>query len=461
MKHSSFAGLIGVAREDITPPVGIFCRNWGAAKHDAATGIHRPLALTALTLQESAPSKPLVLIDTDLGWFADLRFARRFLGHLRDSLGLSPERLIFGMSHTHSAPPLLVEAEPEWEGRELLAPYTEQVHDAAVRAVKNALAQAQPATLEWHTGHCTLASNRDLPEGKRIIVGYNPAKPADDTLLVGRISRPDGSILATLANYACHPTTLAWENALISPDYVGAMRETVERHTENAPALFLQGASGELAPRHQYVGDPAVADRHGRQLGFAVLATLADMNPPGHALVYAGVVESGAPLAAWQQVPCVSSRELRAVVWPVELPLKQWPKAEELAQQFRDCQDRAMAERIRRKLKIRRCLGDGPHFPLELVAWQIGDAVLCGTMAEPYSAMQQRLRKAFPERSVVWMNLINGSLGYLPPADLYDQDQYGVWQTPIERGGLEQFAAAAEQLIAGWLGAQKQTSLSG
>ena len=59
------------------------------------------------------------------------------------------------------------------------------------------------------------------------------------------------------------------------------------------------------------------------------------------------------------------------------------------------------------------------------------------------------------------MNLINGSLGYLPPADLYDQDQYGVWQTPIERGGLEQLAAAAEQLIAAWLGAQKQTSLSG
>lgn len=35
------------------------------------------------------------------------------------------------------------------------------------------------------------------------------------------------------------------------------------------------------------------------------------------------------------------------------------------------------------------------------------------------------------------MNLVNGSIGYLPPADLYDSDVYPVWQTPFERGGLE------------------------
>jgi hypothetical protein len=45
--------------------VGIYSRNWGAAKHDAADGVHRPLTLTALTLQINAQSKPLVLIDAD------------------------------------------------------------------------------------------------------------------------------------------------------------------------------------------------------------------------------------------------------------------------------------------------------------------------------------------------------------------------------------------------------------
>ena len=48
-----------------------------------------------------------------------------------------------------------------------------------------------------------------------------------------------------MVNYACHPTTLAWENTLISPDFPGAMREVVERATA-APCVFLQGASGDL-----------------------------------------------------------------------------------------------------------------------------------------------------------------------------------------------------------------------
>ncbi|MGE0378939.1 MAG: hypothetical protein AB7Q45_26355, partial [Planctomycetaceae bacterium] len=42
--------LVGVARGDVTPPVGIYHRMWGAAAHDRATGVHRPLTFTVLVL---------------------------------------------------------------------------------------------------------------------------------------------------------------------------------------------------------------------------------------------------------------------------------------------------------------------------------------------------------------------------------------------------------------------------
>ena len=37
----------GAATRDVSPPVGIYARTWGAATHEAAEGIQRPFAATA------------------------------------------------------------------------------------------------------------------------------------------------------------------------------------------------------------------------------------------------------------------------------------------------------------------------------------------------------------------------------------------------------------------------------
>ena len=58
---SQSIGKVGVAQLDITPPIGIYHRMWGAAKHDQATGVHRPLMLTLLWMAHSdEPSEKFV-----------------------------------------------------------------------------------------------------------------------------------------------------------------------------------------------------------------------------------------------------------------------------------------------------------------------------------------------------------------------------------------------------------------
>jgi len=447
--HATFTGLVGLARTDITPPVGIFCRNWGAAMHDTAQGIHRPLSLTALAIRDSATGQPLVLLDADLGWWASFAYERSSRHRVAAALGLPEERLLSCVTHTHSAPPLC-QPEPQWQGGELLAAYLQRLEQVMITTAREAIAGCTPATIEWHRGRSSLAANRDLPDpappaGPRLVCGYNPANPADDALVVARVTSAAGKPLATIANYACHPTTLAWENNLVSPDFVGEMRTTIEAAGAGL-GLFLQGASGELSPRYQYVGDPAVADSHGRELGHAVLATLHAMEPPGQRLAFDRVVESGAPLARWRREPAPAtprSTSLAAIRRTVDLPLKDWPSAAELAAQFAVCTDRANAERLRRKLRIREALGDGATFPLEIWGWRIGEAIVLGTMAEAYSSIQQNVRAAFPDREVAWINLVNGSIGYLPPASLYDVEIYQAWQTPFDRGSLEKMESAA------------------
>ena len=448
-EHPSFSGLIGVAREDITPPVGIYARNWGASAHDAAEGIHKPLTTTVLTLQSRQHDAPLVLVGLDLGWWR--RNSDEFIlrGALLKELKLDESRVIMNLSHTHSGP-VLCPADAEKPGGHLIAPYLERVRGILVSAVRKALENRQPATLAFATGPCDLATNRDLPdkEKPRVVVGYNPEASADTTLLVGRVTAHHGPILATLVNYACHPVTLAWQNKLISPDYVGAMREVIEPATNGAPCLFLQGASGELAPREQYTGDTAIADAHGRKLGYAALSTLNGMLPANMCLEFSGVVESGAPLATYRRSEIYSGFLVRAKHTTVDLPLKELPSVQELETALAACTDRVMAERLRRKRAVRSQVGDGSSTPAGVWVWRAGDTYFVAQQNEAYSLLQIELRRRFPGKAIVVMNLCNGTIGYLPRQELFSNDMYTVWSTPFEKGCLERVLEASSAAVA-------------
>jgi len=234
---------LGVARCDITPPVGIYHRMWGAATHDCATGVHRPLTATALVFQahglpvESETEQIIVAVDHCLLWARDMD---ALLASVSGQTGLAREQLSIAFSHTHGGG-LMDRGRVHLPGGDLIPPYLDQLAERIAGIIREARQAVQPATLTYTTGRCTMAANRDFWDEAtgQFVCGFNPEGPADDTVLVVRASDTEGRILATIVNYACHPTTLAWENTLISPDYPGALREVVEGAT-GAPCVFLK-----------------------------------------------------------------------------------------------------------------------------------------------------------------------------------------------------------------------------
>ena len=447
--HSAFTGWIGVGREDITPPVGIYARNWGAATKDQAEGVHRPFTLTALTIQDSLNQDPCVLIAMDGTWWKTHEDEWVVRGGLLDALSLHRSRAMINLSHTHAGPSLS-HRDTDKPGGHLIPAYLEKIRDAAIKATQQALRLRAAATLSWSEGKCALAHNRGFPdpERKRILCGFNPQGQTDQTLVVGRVTDTKGKIMATLVNYACHPTTLAWENQLLSPDFVGAMREVVEDHSSKAPCLFLQGASGDLAPCEQYAGAVEIAECHGRQLGYATLSVLESMLPSLTRLQYSGAVESGASLATWKRAPQPPSSVLAAVCQDVEFSLKPMPTLEEIEAELETCQDRVIAERLRRKREVRWVVGNHRTARIPLWVWRVGDAFLLGQPNESFSWLQVELRRCFAHHTLVIMNLVNGGeAGYLPPCDLYDLDRYEVNQTPLDRGSLERLLESASKAI--------------
>ena len=460
-KPPAFTGLIGMARRDITPPVGIYARNWGAALHEVAEGIHMPLSITALVMSNAASVSPdsqreaFVMVGMDFTWWRTAADEWALRSALIDALQLDPARVLINITHTHSGPAACRE-DADKPGGHLIAAYIDLLTARVIAAVREAAETMQPATLTWAYDACALAQNRDLVDPEkpaRIVCGWNPQGTADDTLLVGRVTASDGHVLGTLVNYACHPTTLAWDNTLISPDYIGTLREVVEAGTGGAPCLFLQGASGELSPIEQYTGDVSIPEKHGRMLGYAVLSALQGMLPPGMGLRYGGVVESGAPLAVWQRQPVEASDELAAEHLLVEVDLKS--DLPSMAQIQSDL-DAALAannvfliERGRRKLRVRHSVGDELTSKLPAWVWRVGDSLWLAHGNEAYSDLQTELRARFPGTPVVVMNLTNGpQAGYLPPRALYSQDIYQVWQSPYAAGGLERVIESCGEALA-------------
>ena len=380
-------------------------------------------------MRGGTPQLELYLVCFDLGWWYDKAHEAVIRQAILEKSGIRNDQLITHMGHTHSGPITNLQ-NLNRKGGDLIPAYRDKIVDGAVAALLGAKANAQPAVASWAEGRCDLARNRDLVlDSETFLCSVNPDGPTDDTVLVGRVTDANSKIIATMVNYACHPVSLGGGNKLISPDYYGAMREVVERDTGGAPCLFLHGASGDMTPLRSYESDPAIADQNGRQLGYAALSTLTGMLPPEQEIAFDRIEDSGARLGRWSLRPKPANTTLKATVSETDLPYVDLPSEAELVEAIKVCTDRPLKERLERRLMVRHDVGEGKSRKVRTTLLQIGDAFLVGAPAEPYSAFQKEIRKRFPGHAVMVLNIVNGNVGYLAPAETYDKP--GLYQIKI------------------------------
>lgn len=428
---------------------------WGAAKHERATGIHRPLRATVAIFEPLSGDGRQILLALDHCLLGAAEH-RQLVERMAKVSGQAVDDILVVFSHTHGAGLMGLDRVSN-PGGDLIPGYLDSIADTAGILVWQAFEQWQPATIVYGQGRCALAANRDFWDGAQYICGYNPGAPADDTVLVAKITSDSGELLATLVNYACHPTTLAWENTLISPDYIGAMRELVERETGGVPCLFLQGASGELGPREGFVGDPAVADRNGRELGYAALSALESLPKPGTQFVYQGAIISGATLGAWKHEPLVTDKSgWRRERWQEPLPYRpnqptleetdrelatlqaQETEARQAGDEARAADLRALVERKNRFRYRLLQLPAGDTYPWRVTAWKMGDAWWIGVQGESYNILQTELRRRFPNHAIVVASIADDwGPSYLPPREAYGTGVYPETIAAVAPGALE------------------------
>jgi hypothetical protein len=260
---------VGLSHADITPPLGTpmegYIERMGVSK-----GIHDRLFAKAMVLEGASEEKAAVVSVDLIGvgrWIVDS--ARKLI---ESKTGINQESVMIAATHTHSGPRGLGNF---LTGEDLLSKglFSRELSEKIVAGIVKAVVSADKGLVEAKMGLgrrdvSSLSSNRRSKYG-----------PFDPELSVMRIDSSDsGQSIGCVANYSCHPTVLGADNLLISSDFPGYVRDTVEtalnqKHQGGgAEVLYLNGASGDISTRFtRKEATFAEAERIGRTLGSETL----------------------------------------------------------------------------------------------------------------------------------------------------------------------------------------------
>lgn len=250
--------LAGVARVDIT---------------DRTVPVNDPCFAKALVLKRGETLAVLVTVDAvAIGGIG--RIGGGFLGGVRRDLerelGIPSDALVINASHCHGI-------------------VRQDVQQRVVSAVKEAAGRLVPVKVYVGNGHeSRISENRRmiLKDGTQADMRRAYAMPRDEDVLstgpidpqIGllRLDLAEGSPLAVVYHFACHPIMNPPSKGN-SADYPGFASKVIEEAT-GAMAFFIQGCGGDINPIHyKEVSRPADAEPLGTLLGASVLAALRQM----------------------------------------------------------------------------------------------------------------------------------------------------------------------------------------
>lgn len=233
--------LAGVAKSDLTPPLGGLMYGYGARGENVSQGVHDRLYAKAVVLRSG--DQHLAIVTLDLGTFTgeNLRNVKKLVAKKTDLTNL-----LCMASHSHSTPGLQADFPSKRK------PYARDMEAKIADAVIRASQKLNPATLGVGTGRVEEGFNRrKIVDGKAEMFWTNrervPTTPLDYSLGLIRINDASGDPIAHLVNFQCHPVILGPENLDISADYPGYMMAIAEEAL-GGQVMFMQGAAGDINP---------------------------------------------------------------------------------------------------------------------------------------------------------------------------------------------------------------------
>jgi len=437
--------LAGIGRRCTNPPSNIAHGGWGAQKHEQAEGIDMDLWVTALALSDQHTTA--IILDLDIQILTNER-ADQIRSAVSQATGIPVQNIRASATHTHSGPVPY----KSWieKGYEMVDPWFEDVACWSAEAAVEALASLQPICIRAGCGECHINTNRRAvtQTGERFL-GINPDGPCDRDVLVVRLDSMEGIPLATLVNYACHPTIMGPQNRLITPDYPGAMKRVVEQAV-GGKCLFLQGSAGDQGPLQGFQADTKVYRNFGAILGHEVAKVALGLESLPTKSNFREVIPSGAPLGMYDsEFATLASVPVRVLEKEIPVPLREGlPKREAASEKLelwksklkiaREKNDEVaiteaiyMARRADIQLRMADDFGGKTSAGVRTHFIAFGDVALVGCNIEPFCEIGMDIKKRSPFPITFMSGYTNGRMAYMATAEEWHKGGYEVENSPF------------------------------
>ena len=439
----------GFSRVNITPPMGTEIVGYFQARY--AEGVLDELEINALAL--TAGESKVLLMAADL-CFINTPAQKKICEYICDATGLTPDQIFIHSTHTHTGPVVNLDgingmqvSGADDTKREIVRQYGHMLCRKFADAAIMALRDLKPAKMGWSVGNApniAFVRRFRMKDGKvRTNPGVgnpdilHPIGDVDERVNVLRFDREGGETVV-LANMGCHPDVVGGN--LISGDWPTLFRHQLERSLPNVKAMFFNGAQGDV--NHVNVNAKG-GDMNGMFHDFDDVA-----RGYPHARHMANVM-TGAVLQVYEKVNYVDVDSIRSKLQQIAVP-SNMPKPEDLplAHQYNELHKAGRDAEIpfegmelttvvaeaARMVKLEH----GPaEFPMTLSGVAIGNVAFAGVPGEPFNGVGLGLKKAEDWDLVLPCCLTNGSEGYFPMQDSYDEGGYEARSSRFKAGTAE------------------------
>lgn len=394
----------GVGRTDITPSLGTALAGYPVQDRVAET-VRDPLHATALVLTRGDCQVAIISLDWIL---IEAEEVAEIRCQVEAQTGITAANITVSAIQSHSAPRTF----SAWGWGDKDRDYVSAVLPRIVEAVVQANANLQPAVVGIGTTTSEVGINRrQIRPDHTVALGVNLWGPYDPTMTVLRFAGAGGP-LATLVHYGAHPTVFHGKSRAVSRDWPGIMVDRLEALT-GAPALFINGAVGDVAPRTNFMG--AVGDGES-------------------ALLEVGTRAATDALRAYRSIKELRDLELAVVTGDILLPYRSLAPLAEAQEK--------LAAAAANKEQWGQPMCDYRHWqsvvnahsapPVIGVTFaqtitQLGPVALVPFPGEPFSEIVLRLRDQSPFQHTLCASTTNGSLGYFVTRESLHRGGYEVW----------------------------------